>query len=111
MPLPRWVARFNLLVTNRILGPVAEYMPGMGIVIHEGRKTHRRYRTPVMVFRHGQNFVIALTYGPGAHWVQNVIAQGGCEFQSQGRTFHLAEPRLLHGEHRRLVPVVVRLAL
>ena len=25
MPLPRWLARFNLHVTNRILGPLARY--------------------------------------------------------------------------------------
>ena len=66
MPLPRWLARFNLRVTNRILGPLAEHGPGMGIVIHRGRKTKRHYRTPVMVFRRGEGFVIALTYGPGS---------------------------------------------
>ena len=111
MPLPRWVARFNLLVTNRILGPVAEHAPGMGVVIHQGRKTNRRYRTPVMVFRHGDNFVIALTYGTGSQWVQNVLAHGGCDFESQGRTFRLTHPRLIHDERRSLMPAVVRLAL
>jgi deazaflavin-dependent oxidoreductase (nitroreductase family) len=111
MPLPRWVARFNLRVTNRILGPVAEHMPGMGIVIHQGRKTNRTYRTPVMVFRHGDRFVIALTYGPSSQWVQNVLAHGGCDFETQGRTFHLTQPRLIHDERRSLMPAVVRLAL
>ena len=111
MPLPRWLARFNLSVTNRILGPVAEHAPGMGIVIHEGRKSRRRYRTPVMVFRHGERFVIALTYGPESQWVQNVVAHGGCDFESRGRTYHLTGPRLIHDERRSLMPGVVRLAL
>jgi deazaflavin-dependent oxidoreductase (nitroreductase family) len=111
MPLPRWLARLNLRVTNRILGPVAKHAPGMGIVIHQGRKTNRRYRTPVMVFRHGDDLVVALTYGPDSQWVQNVLAHGGCDFESHGRTFHLTQPRLIHDERRSLVPAGVRLAL
>lgn len=111
MPLPRWLARFNLSVTNRILGPVAEHAPGMGVVIHEGRKTRRQYRTPVMVFRHDDQFVIALTYGPESQWVKNVVAHGECDFESQGRRFHLTAPRLIHDERRTLMPGVVRLAL
>ena len=111
MPLPRWLARFNLRVTNRVLGPLAEHMPGMGIVIHQGRKTRRQYRTPVMVFRHGDRFVIALTYGPESHWVQNVLAHGGCDLETQGRTFHLTQPRLIHDERRSLMPALVRAVL
>jgi deazaflavin-dependent oxidoreductase (nitroreductase family) len=98
-------------VTNRILGPLAAHAPGMGIVIHQGRKTNRPYRTPVMVFRHGDRFVIALTYGPESQWVQNVLAHGGCDFETRGRTFHLSQPRLVHDERRTLMPAAVRLAL
>lgn len=111
MPLPRWLARLNLRVTNRILGPLAEHMPGMGIVIHRGRKTDRLYRTPVMVFRYADRFVIALTYGPGSQWVQNVLARGACDFQSRGQTFHLTQPRLIHDERRTRMPAIVRRAL
>jgi hypothetical protein len=46
MPFPRWIARVNLHVTNRLLGPLARRLPGMGVVIHIGRKTHRQYITP-----------------------------------------------------------------
>ena len=48
MPLPWWVARFNLYATNRILGPLARFVPGMAVVVHVGRKSHRQYRTPVL---------------------------------------------------------------
>ena len=51
MPLPRWLARFNRRVTNRLFGPVAPRLPGFGVVVHTGRKTHRPYRTPMNVFR------------------------------------------------------------
>ena len=39
MPAPRWLARFNLQVTNHLLGPLARRLPGWGVVLHIGRKT------------------------------------------------------------------------
>jgi len=111
MPAPRWLARFNLHVTNRVLGPPARYMPGMGIVVHVGRRTRRRYRTPVLVFRHGHDYVIALTYGRESQWVQNVLAQGSCELETKGRTLQLTHPRLIHDKQRQLMPKPVALIL
>jgi deazaflavin-dependent oxidoreductase (nitroreductase family) len=108
MPLPRWLARFNSRVTNHLLGPLALRLPGWGVVVHTGRKTHRRYRTPVMVFRRADRFVIALTYGRDSQWVRNVVVQGGCELETQGRALRLVEPRLLHDEERRAVPALHR---
>jgi deazaflavin-dependent oxidoreductase (nitroreductase family) len=104
MPAPRWLARFNLRVTNRVLGPPARYMPGFGVVIHTGRRTRQRYRTPVMVFPHGNRYVIALTYGRDSQWVRNVLAQGGCKLETRGRILDLSAPRLFHDESRRDVP-------
>ena len=111
MPAPRWLARLNLHVTNRILGPLATRMPGMGVIIHTGRKTHRRYRTPVLVFRRGNHFIIALTYGRESQWVLNVMAQDGCELETQGRILRLSHPRLFHDEQRHAMPLPVRLML
>ena len=47
----RWVAAFNLAVTNRITSRFAARLPGFGILTHVGRKSGRIYRTPVNVFR------------------------------------------------------------
>jgi deazaflavin-dependent oxidoreductase (nitroreductase family) len=111
MPAPRWLARFNLYVTNRLLGPLARRAPGMGIVLHTGRKTHRKYRTPVLVFRRGDKFIIALTYGAQSQWVRNVLAQGGCELETQVRILRLSHPRHFHDEQRRAMPGFVRFML
>ena len=111
MPAPRWLARVNLHVTNRILGPVARYFPGMGVIVHAGRKTHRLYRTPVLVFRRGSRFIIALTYGRESEWVQNVLAEGACDLEAQGRTIHLTNPRVFHDAARRAMPRFVALLL
>src|SRR5207245_3378116 len=59
----RWVASFNLAVTNRITNRFAARLPGFGMVTHVGRKSGRVYQTPVNVFRFPDGFLIALTYG------------------------------------------------
>jgi len=111
MPAPRWLARFNLHATNRILGPLAVRMPGMGVIVHVGRKTQRLYRTPVIVFQQGNRFVIALTYGRESEWVRNVVARGGCELETRGHTLQLTGPYLYRDKKRRAVPEIVRLML
>lgn len=108
MPLPRLIARFNRRVTNRLLGPLAPHLPGFGVVVHTGRKTGRRYRTPVNVFRRPDGYVIALTYGPDTDWVRNVLANGGCTLETRGRSLRLTRPHLFHDERRRSVPAPIR---
>jgi len=77
MPLPRLVARFNKRVTNRFLEPIARRSSGFAVVGHIGRQSGQRYTTPVNLFALGDDAIVALTYGPGADWVLNVLASGG----------------------------------
>jgi deazaflavin-dependent oxidoreductase (nitroreductase family) len=111
MPLPRSIARVNRRVTNRLLGGLATRLPGFGVVVHTGRRSRRQYRTPVNVFRRGDRFTIALTYGSNADWVRNVLAEDRCTLESRGRTLRLSRPHLYHDESRRSVPAPVRLVL
>jgi deazaflavin-dependent oxidoreductase (nitroreductase family) len=111
VPAPRWLARFNRRGTNRVLGPLAPYLPGFGMVVHRGRKSGRSYRTPVNVFRRPGGYTIALTYGPESEWVRNVLAADGCTLETRGRRVALAHPRLVHDPQRRAMPVPVRLML
>jgi deazaflavin-dependent oxidoreductase (nitroreductase family) len=111
MPAPRWLARFNLRVTNRILGPLAHRMPGMGVIVHVGRKTGRVHRTPVMIFRQGDRVVVALTYGRDSEWVRNVIAHNSCVLETQGQNLTLDSPYLYRDEQRRAMPGLVRFIL
>jgi deazaflavin-dependent oxidoreductase (nitroreductase family) len=111
MPLPKGLARFNLRVTNRVLGPLAGRLPGFGIVIHRGRRSGREHRTPVNIFRHGDGYVIALTYGKDSQWVRNVLAAGEVDVETRGHRVHLTAPELVHDERRRLVPPPVRVPL
>ena len=111
MPLPKRLARFNLRVTNRVLGPLAERLPGFGIVIHVGRRSGAVRRTPVNVFHRGDRYTIALTYGADSQWVRNVLAAGEFDMEIRGRRIHLTAPELVHDETRRLVPAPVRVPL
>ena len=108
MPLPKRLARFNLLVTNRVLGPLARRAPGFAIVLHVGRRSGRAYRTPVNLFRSGDRYVIALTYGADSQWVRNVLAAGAVDIETRGQRLHLVDPEVVHDAQRSLVPEPVR---
>ena len=101
MPLPRTLARWNKAGLNRVTRHVAPWMPGLGVVVHTGRRSGRRYQTPVNVFPAGDGYLLALTYGADSDWVKNVLAAGGCELVTRRRTVRLVTPQLVHDEHRR----------
>lgn len=95
MPLPKSLARFNLKVTNRITGPFANRLPGFAIVHHTGRKSGTHRTTPVNMFRDGDDYVIALTYGRDSQWVKNILAAGEFDVVTRGRRVHLTDPRIV----------------
>jgi deazaflavin-dependent oxidoreductase (nitroreductase family) len=111
MPLPKRLARFNLLVTNRVLGPAARRLPGFAIVSHVGRRSGRVYRTPVNLFRSQDRYVIALTYGSDSQWVLNVLAAGAVDIETRGQRLQLVGPEVVYDPRRSLVPRSVRQVL
>jgi deazaflavin-dependent oxidoreductase (nitroreductase family) len=109
MALPHWLGRFNLVVTNRISGLIAGWMPWFGIVEHVGRTSGTVRRTPINVFRkRPSGYVVALTYGADTQWVRNVLAAGGCRLRTRGRWVELTAPRRFHDPARRSVQWPVR---
>src|SRR6202521_5386985 len=97
----RWLAAFNLAVTNRITSRFAAWLPGFGIISHVGRKSGKVYRTPVNVFRAPEGFLIALTYGRESEWVRNVVAAGACQLETRGVQYRLSTPTIVHDPTRR----------
>lgn len=110
-PLPRWLARANRRVTNRVLGLAAPHVPGFGVLTHVGSRTGREHTAVVNVFRSGAGYRIALTYGRESDWVRNVLAAGGCTLLTRGRRITLVDPRLVHDPSRSWAPPVVRQVL
>jgi deazaflavin-dependent oxidoreductase (nitroreductase family) len=111
MPFPRTLARLNKAGLNRLTRHTAPLTPGMGTVVHRGRRSGREYQTPVNVFRTGDRYLFALTYGPGSDWVQNVLAAGGCELRTRRRTIALTDPRVFRDRTRAGIRPVERQVL
>ncbi|SFW55287.1 nitroreductase family deazaflavin-dependent oxidoreductase [Amycolatopsis australiensis] len=111
MVLPKGLARFNRVATNRINKHVAPWAPGFGMIVHKGRKSGREYRTPVNVFRTPGGFVVALTYGPDADWVKNVLAADGATVITRRRNYRVHGAEVVHDESRRAMPTPVRQVL
>jgi deazaflavin-dependent oxidoreductase (nitroreductase family) len=100
MPLPRTLAKLNRMGANRLVRHIAPWFPGLGVVIHVGRRSGAVYRTPVNVFTAGGRYTIALAYGSSSDWVRNVVAAGGCQLITRGRRVRLGNPRIVHDETR-----------
>jgi deazaflavin-dependent oxidoreductase (nitroreductase family) len=99
-------------VATRYLNPFtrlfAGWLPGFGILTHEGRTTGRTYRTPINVFERGGDYVFFLTYGSDVQWVKNVLASGRCSLRTRGRDVTLVDPELSTDAELRIAPPAVR---
>src|SRR4051794_31614926 len=89
-----WLRPFTVRIVSPILIHVAGRLPGFGILEYRGRKSGRVFRTPINVFRDGDDWIFALTYGSEVQWVKNVLAAGGCTLTTRGRTIELTNPRM-----------------
>jgi hypothetical protein len=96
---PRWrnsIRQFN----RRTLNPLTLRMAGNRLRIyaalqHTGRRSGRRYTTPVVAEPLGDGFVIPLPYGNDVDWYRNVMAAGLCQLTWNGRTYRLDRPELI----------------
>lgn len=109
--LGRRVARFNRAFTNKLTIHLAGFLPGLGIVVHVGRRTRTVYRTPVNVLRTKDGFRIPLTYGHEAEWVRNALDHGAVRLVTRRREYELTEPQLVVDPHRQHVPRIPRAML
>jgi deazaflavin-dependent oxidoreductase (nitroreductase family) len=103
--------RFRRVVNryiNPITRPVAKRLPSFAVLTHRGRKTGRTYRTPLNVFRRGDDYFFFLTYGSNVQWVKNVLATGSCSIETRGRVVELVEPELVTDPELRPAPSHVR---
>jgi deazaflavin-dependent oxidoreductase (nitroreductase family) len=101
--------------TTRLFNPISRrfvhWLPGFAIISYRGRKSGNTFRTPMNVFRRGDTYVFALTYGPDVQWVKNVLAAGEADLQLRGRHVPLRDPELFADPTRHLVPWPVRIVL
>jgi deazaflavin-dependent oxidoreductase (nitroreductase family) len=85
---------------RRILNPPMLRFAGRrgfyaAVVQHTGRRSGRRYVTPVVAAPSGTGFIIALPYGADTDWCRNVLAAGGCTLQHRGVMYQVGAPRIV----------------
>jgi deazaflavin-dependent oxidoreductase (nitroreductase family) len=102
MQLPQRLARFNRHVTNPIQRTWAGWAPSFAIIEHVGRRSGKPYRTPVNAFTADVDgkpgVAVLLSYGPDRDWLKNLKAAGGGKMRRSGKTFSIADPRVLSRE-------------
>jgi deazaflavin-dependent oxidoreductase (nitroreductase family) len=84
------LARFTSPVTLPLAGK--RWNPIFAVVEHRGRKTGRRYTTPVAARRTNGGFVISLAFGAQVDWYQNLLAAGGGVISWRGHTCRVTAP-------------------
>ncbi|MFI6867696.1 nitroreductase/quinone reductase family protein [Nocardia sp. NPDC050406] len=103
----RLLARLNRHLTNPLFLPIAARIPGYANVIHIGRRTGRRYRTPVGITWHGPQLRTALNYGPHSDWTRNILAAGRFDLEHRGRRLTLTDPQLTTIDGRPFLTAVI----
>jgi deazaflavin-dependent oxidoreductase (nitroreductase family) len=98
MHFPRFMRRVNRVFTNPLLRSLARVVPPLAVVHHVGRKSGKRYRTPVVAFADAGGFVIPMTYGRDVDWARNILHAKGCEIERMGRRHALHNPRVVAGK-------------
>ena len=107
----RFLRPFTTYVFNRFSRLFVRWLPGFGIIRYRGRKSGKTYRTPMNVFRDGDDWIFALTYGGDVQWVKNVLAAGSAQLEVGRHTIQLTDPELFVDPKRRLMPLPVRIVL
>ncbi|MGN6485561.1 MAG: nitroreductase family deazaflavin-dependent oxidoreductase [Thermomicrobiales bacterium] len=112
MPIPRAIARANRNGLNRLTRRFAGSIPPFVLLTHTGRRSGATYTVPLMAFRHGDAFVIALTYGETTDWQRNIEAGGPASLTARGTTYPIGAFRTAdRAEVRSAMPWIVHRVL
>ena len=95
MRLPKQLADFNRVGTNRVMKPLARWGPNLAVVHHVGRRTGRTFDVPVLLFTAGDRYVIPLPYGRDRDWVRNVVAAGRFSLTHRGHEVRVVHPEVV----------------
>jgi len=95
-PVINAVRRLNHAVFNpRQMRSAGTPGADASVIRHVGRKTGRRYETPVAAVATGDGFVVALPYRSRADWLKNVLASESATIVNQGHTYRVDQPEII----------------
>ncbi len=90
------IARFTSPVTLPLAGK--RWNPVFAVIDHRGRRTGRRYATPVAARRTADGFVISLAFGAQVDWYRNLLAAGGGVIRWRGHPYPVTVPERISVE-------------
>jgi len=113
MPISTSLRYLNKKFTNKIIGCWAgKNGSPFSLVLHSGRKSGKKFQTPVIAVKKGSRFLFALTYGARVDWYRNILANGCAGIRYQGKEYKLEKPISLPVESgRKLFPQPLRFFL
>ena len=84
-------------VLNPALGKIAAWgwIPVWGVVVHTGRKSGRRFATPIALAKTADGFVIPLPWGTGTDWCRNLVAAHGGIVRWRGADYVVRDPEVI----------------
>lgn len=103
----------NKYVTNKLFINISGKRFGhLAILRHEGRRTGKIYKIPIIAEPTENGFVIALTYGKKVDWCANVVAKDGCSLFWKNKEYLLNHPQFIDKElGLRVFPTLFRAGL
>jgi deazaflavin-dependent oxidoreductase (nitroreductase family) len=98
-----WPAPFRKLIraNNKYLfNPLMLRLAGRrwwyaSVLEHTGRRSGKRYSTPIVADRVGEHLIVPLPYGTQVDWVRNVLTAGEATVVSKGKTYRVTSPELI----------------
>ncbi len=111
--LARFLINFNAWIIQATGGRIGSNLAGMSILLLEtiGRKSGRRYVTPLAFFRDGANYIIVASNGGSdrdPQWYRNLLARPQVTIQLRGRTIIVEARTATEEEYPRLWELVTR---
>jgi deazaflavin-dependent oxidoreductase (nitroreductase family) len=84
-------------LTSPLTMPMAgkHWNPIFAVVEHRGRRSGRRYTTPVAARRIADGFVISLAFGAQVDWYRNLLAAKGGTIRWRGRPYAVSTPEMI----------------
>ncbi|HTX95478.1 MAG TPA: nitroreductase family deazaflavin-dependent oxidoreductase [Mycobacterium sp.] len=85
---------------KHVLNPLMMLVAGQkywyaGVIEHTGRRSGKKYSTPVVIDRVSDGYIIPLPYGTEVDWLRNVLAAGRATLRVHGETVQAVEPEIL----------------
>lgn len=91
---PEWLDRLQSKYFNPVIRPLAGRLPGLALIKHTGRRSGRRFETPVTAYRQGSEIAIVLGHGM-TDWARNAIAAGEADIKLFRGEVHIVNPRIV----------------